>query len=71
MKFSEKLQKAIGSGVFWYQSVVYFAIIVLQLAYPDLNWIQMVVAAVVFQAILLIVIASGFETDAQVTSKKK
>lgn len=69
MNFTDKLKKGFGSAIFWYQAVVYFAIIVLQLFYPDASWVQMIVAAAIFLAILVLVIASGFQTTSVITTK--
>lgn len=69
MKFSEKLKKAIGSAIFWYQAVVYFAIVILQAAYPKASALQQIIAGIIFLAILVLIIAAGFKTDEQISTK--
>lgn len=69
MKFSEKLKKALGSAIFWYVAIVQFGLTLLFLFNPKIPALTMVLVGIFVLAILVLIIASGFKTDEQITSK--
>ena len=71
MKFTSKLKKVFSSSILWIQALLYTAIILLQLFYPKMSWLQMTIASVFCLAILALVIASGFKTDEEILIEKE
>lgn len=69
MKLNTKLLKALKSAQIVLLAVMLFALNLLMVFYPKANWIHMGAGSIFIIAILVIVLASGFNNNEEILNK--